>query len=554
MADGSAAAARQKQDDLVSEIIQDFAMVSGSRSNWESHWDEIARRLWPSMVGTFYANGTGKTDGAKGTDEIFDSTASVALGRFAAVVDSLITPQNAKWHRLVASNPELQKIREVRKYFEQATDVLFKYRRAPKANFIGQNHTTHRQLGAFGTGPLFIDQLAGEPGLRYKSVALGQVYFAENHQGIIDRAWRRFPMSPRQMKQRWGEDKLPDQIKSDKNHASKYWVLHCIKPREDRDIQRLDYRGMEYVSYYVSETGRALLEESGYTSFPFAVSRYWQGADEVYGRSPAMEVLPAIKTLNEEKKTILKQGHRTVDPVLLAHDDGVVDGFSLKPGALNSGGVNADGRPLVHALPVGNIAIGKDLMDDERIVINDAFLVSLFQILVETPEMTATEVLERTKEKGILLTPTVGRQQSEYLGPMIERELDVLARQGLLPPMPGVLKEAEGEYNVEYDSPLSRAQRAEEAAGLMRTLEATLRTVEITQDPAPLDHFNWDTIVPEISEINAVPIRWMNDPKVIRAIREQRSQAQQEQIAIQAAPGAAAMAKAQAAVKGKRAA
>ena len=47
-------------------------------------------------------------------------------------------------------------------------------------------------------------------------------------------------------------------------------------------------------------------------------------------------------------------------------------------------------------------------MDEERSLINDAFLVSLFQILTETPNMSATEVIERTNEKGILLAPTVG--------------------------------------------------------------------------------------------------------------------------------------------------
>ncbi|MDN8888877.1 portal protein, partial [Staphylococcus aureus] len=80
---------------------------------------------------------------------------------------------------------------------------------------------------------------------------------------------------------------------------------------------------------------------------------------EIYGRSPAMNVLPAIQTLNEEKKILIKQGHRVVDPVLLAHDDGVMDGFSLKPGALNYGGVNAQGQKLVHTLDTGNVAVGK---------------------------------------------------------------------------------------------------------------------------------------------------------------------------------------------------
>jgi hypothetical protein len=204
---------------------------------------------------------------------------------------------------------------------------------------------------------------------------------------------------------------------------------------------------------------------------------------------------------------------------------------------------------LVIPLPVGRIDIAKEMMDDERVVINDAFLVTLFQILVETPTMTATEVLERTREKGILLAPTIGRQQSEYLGPLIEREIDLLSRQRLLPPMPPLLREAQGEYKVEYDSPLSRAQRAEEAAGLMRTLETALNAVNITQDPAPLDLINWDIALREIADIQAVPERWLNSMEQVEAIRAGRAQQQQMQTMIQAAPGAAAIVKAGAAAK-----
>jgi hypothetical protein len=52
------------------------------------------------------------------------------------------------------------------------------------------------------------------------------------------------------------------------------------------------------------------------------------------------------------------------------------------------------------------------------------FLLTLFEIMVETPRMTATEVLKRSQEKSMLLTPLVARQQNESLSPMIERELD----------------------------------------------------------------------------------------------------------------------------------
>jgi hypothetical protein len=290
---------------------------------------------------------------------------------------------------------------------------------------------------------------------------------------------------------------------------------------------------------------RLLIEEGGYRMFPYAVSRYDQFPGEVYGRGPAMMVLPTLKTLNAQKRVFLKQGHRAADPVLLTSDDGIVD-FSMVPGALNKGGMNAQGKPMVGILPTGNIQINKEMMDEERALINDAFLVTLFQILTESPQMTATEVIERTNEKGILIAPTMGRQQSEYLGVIIPRELDVLSSLGLLPPMPPRLREAKGEYTVVYTSPLSRAMRSQEAAGFMRTLESVKELVNITGDQSLLDPFEFDTAVPGIAEIQAVPESWMASGQSIAQKRHNRAQQQAIQQKIQAMPAQAAMIKAQA--------
>ncbi len=156
-------------------------------------------------------------------------------------------------------------------------------------------------------------------------------------------------------------------------------------------------------------------------------------------------------------------------------------------------------------------------------------------------------MIERTSEKGILLAPTIGRQQCEYLGPMIDRELDLMSELGMLPPMPQLLKEAKGEYHVNYTSPLARAQRAQEVAGMARTLENTLQVVNITQDPEPLDNFDFDVITRDTAMIQAVPESWMRDPKAVEAKRAARAQERQQQMQIQAAPAAAAMMKAKAA-------
>jgi len=545
-------------EEIVQDVKDRFDAVANTRGTWESVWEQIAERIFTQYAKQFVnrsAGQPGEYHGTQRTEEMVDATGALALTRFAAAMESMLTPRSSTWHYLKPADRALLKNREARLWFEDVNRTLFDYRYAPNANFASQKHEDYMMLGAFGTGCLYIDALQHhrERGLRYRAIHLGQMYFQENHQGLIDTALRRFQLTARQAAQQFGLDALPEKIRRDatsaKGAAKLHEFIHCVKPRteaEGYEPGRLDGAGMPYVSYYTVKDDRsdkALVKRGGYFTFPYAISRYVMAPGETYGRSPAMFALPSIKVLNEEKKTLLKQGHRVVDPVLLAHDDGVLDSFSMRPGAVNYGGVTADGRPLVHTLPTGNLAVGQEMMDAEKLVINDFFLVTLFQILVETPQMTATEVLERAREKGALLSPTMGRQQSESLGPMIEREIDVLIQEGLLPPMPPAVQEAEGRYVVQYDSPLSRMARAEEAAGFMRSLETALRFVEVTQDPAPLDHFNMDEIMPDIMDIHAMPVRWRNSLQAIQQRREGRAQQAQTQQMVEAAPAAASVMK-----------
>lgn len=183
-------------------------------------------------------------------------------------------------------------------------------------------------------------------------------------------------------------------------------------------------------------------------------------------------------------------------------------------------------------------------MDDERYVINDAFLITLFQILVEGGDrMTATEVLERVREKGMLIAPTTGRLQAEFLGPCVDRELDVLESQGLLPPPPAALVHAGGEYSLEYDAPMSRMARAENAAGFMRSVNFATEIVGITQDPSYLDHFAFDRAIPDILDINGSPTQWTASEDEVKKLREGRAAQQAAATAVEAAPAVASVAK-----------
>ena len=534
-------------DKIAEGIIKRWDQLKGERGTWEAHWEEIAERVLPRYSRSMQSPDSSITRGEKRTNHMFDATAALGLERFAAAMESMLTPRNSKWHRLQVVHPALVKDRSVKLFFEELTNSLFRYRYAPSANYASQQHEVYVGLGAFGTSAIFPDA-HDRGGLRYQSIDLRELLFDMSHQGEVDTSYRKYSLSARQMQQRMDSgrfDSLPEQVsKAVKDKPDKrFEIIHCVRPRVEVDTRKLDHRGKRFASYYVSVEGKHLMSEGGFNTFPYPVARYVTGPGELYGRSPAMLALPAIKVLNEQKKTMLKQGHRTVDPVLLSHDDGVMDSFSMKPGSMNPGGVSAEGRALIQALPVGSLAAGQELMDMEKSVINDAFLVTLFQILVDTPTMTATEVLERAREKGALLSPTMGRQQSELLGPMIEREIDLMTIQGLIPQMPPILIEAAGEFEISYDSPLSRSQRSEEASGWLRTLEAAIAYANTTQDLSVLDQFDTDVIYPQLAEINAVPASWMRGEDAIKAIREGRAQQQEQQQMIDAAPAAAGVMK-----------
>lgn len=544
----------QREAEQVRDVMQEFTQMQVWRNQFAMQWEESSQLILPTSRNTFYYQNF-NWPGQKKTDAQIDASGGLALHRFCAIADSLVTPRNMKWHGLRADDEELMKDRQVQLWFENTTRTLFKHRYARSANFAGQNYNNWQSLGAFGNATMYIDAYdgrwhGGQRGLRYRAVPLGETFYGENHQGQVDRMIRWFRLTAQQAVQKWGIEALPANLRAPLAQSSQwpYNFVHCVRPRGDFDPDRLDVKGMPFSSCYVSIEGQCMMQpEGGYRVFPFAVSRYDQTPNEVYGRGPAQIVLPALKTLNAEKRVFLKQGHRAADPVLLTADDGIVD-FSLRPGSLNKGGVTPDGRALVHALVTGDIQISEKMMGEERGLIEDTFLVSLFKVLTEHPDMTATQVIELVNEKGMLVAPTLGRQHDEYVGSMVEREIDLLSAMGLLEPMPPRLRAARGHYRVVDTSPLAMAARANEAAGFIRVVESVKELVNITQDMSLLDPFDFDAAIPEIAEIQNVPVRWMSDPQAIADKRKARAKMQQQQAQIQAMPAQAALMKAQATV------
>lgn len=531
-------------DSRAEECIREHEQLAGMRGVWELHWREVAERVRPQQN---YFQMIQRPDGDKRNEKIFDATAPLALPKFAAAVISMAFPATQTYHKLVVPDDSLSRNTEVRRYLDDVNTKLFKVRYSPRSNFQSQSGEVVLDVGAFGTGVLFCDDVLGI-GIRYKAFPLSQCYIAEDAHGRVDTLYRKFKWTAHQAASKFGRDNLPEAMRRalDIEPQRKFDFLHCVKPNPDRNPNRRDYKGMAFWSCYIAlDEGRTILDEGGFRTFPFAVPRFETSPNEVYGRSPAMNVLPDIKMLNEMSKTVMRSAHMVVSPPIMLSDDGALQAFNLRPNALNFGGVDDQGRP--RALPFNTNArvdIGLDMMNQRREVINDAFFVTLFRILVEEPQITATEAMLRAQEKGQLLAPTMGRMQAELLGPLVERELDILAHNGSLGPMPDALLEyyqSGGEHVIEYQSPLNLAQKAGAGVAIMNTLQAISPLAQV--DPNVLHRYNLDKAGEFLGRINGVPEEIIRSDEEVAALAEQSAQAAQAQQLLQAAPVAASAAK-----------
>lgn len=523
--------------DLAAEIIRKQESMAADRATFEAHWQEIAPLVLSRQDDFFRENSPA---GEKKADKKFDDTATIALERFAAAKESVRTPRSQKWHRIVPLDDRLLEDKMVMDWCDKYTDFLFKMRYRPSANYAKQQHECYMSDGAFGTSVLIVEDKVGS-GAMYKSSHISEHYLAENMHGVIDTDYRRYKLTASQAVEKF-ED-VPDAIKRtyEKEPHQTFEFIHCVIPDVDNET-----KGMKYKSIHVAVEGNMLLrikgrpQVMGYKTFPYIVDRHLTSPNEVYGRSPAMNALAEIKMLNAMRKTDIRARHLAVDPPILAADQATVRRFSMKPNAINYGTLDMAGNPLVRPYQSGGrVDVSNDGIEQSRKFINDSFYVTLFQILVDQPTMTATEVLQRAQEKAALIAPVMTH---DTLGMMIERETSIYEDYGIFEDgqeleLPPALKETGGAFGVEYTSPLAKAQRAEEALATERTVQSMLPLAQI--DPKILAPIDWAEYAEIMRQANGAPSRLFKSKERMAAEQQAEQQQQELAMAAQALPAVA---------------
>ena len=502
--------------DLTKGLLSRFDRLQGQRENWETHWQEVADYMQPRKADVTKR----RARGDKRMEQVFDSSPIQAVELLAASLHGMLTNPSTPWFTLRFKDEEIENDDEAKLWLEASTDAM--YTAFNRSNFQQEIFELYHDLITFGTAAMFIEE-DDDDIIKFSTRHINEVFIAENDKGRIDTIYRKFKISARAAIQKFGEAVSADvQTKAKKDPYEEIEILHAVYPRADFNPKKKDKSNMPFESVYMEYKNGNELSVGGFREFPFVVPRYLKASNEIYGRSPAMTALPDVKMLNEMSKTTIKAAQKQVDPPLLVPDDGFLLPVRTVPGGLNF--YRSGTRDRIEPLNIGaNNPLGLNMEQQRRESIRAVFYVNQL-MMQQGPQMTATEVIQRNEEKMRLLGPVLGRLQSELLKPLIDRVFAVLLRNNMLPQAPEFLSGRDVE--IEYVSPLAKAQKSTELQSIMRAVEILGSLANV----APVfDYVNFDNLVKHLADIVGVPQKILKTQSQVNAERQQQAQ-QQEQM------------------------
>ena len=486
--------------------------MQGVRGTWEDHWQEILDYVMPRKADIV----TKRTRGEKRAEVLFDSTAITASNLLAASLQGTLTSPSLQWFHINIRNKQFNENREVQLWVEDSANKMYDV--FNQSNFNTEVHELYLDLVTIGTGALFVEEDKKgflEGGIHFSTLHIAEFYIQENTKGYVDTLYRKYKLTARQAVQEFGIDNVGQKItEAAKDKPDKMFnFIHAVEPLEDyeRSMGKAETK-LPFHSCHVCEEDKMVVRAGGYKEFPYLVPRWSKATGEIFGRSPSYNALPDIKTLNKAVEIGLRAWSKAIDPPLLVQDDGVIGRVRMTPGGITVVRNDAAVQPFQSG---ANFALTDMKENQLRQAIRQAYYSDQLQ-LQEGPQMTATEVQVRYELMQRLLGPTLGRFQSEFLNPLIERVFGIMYRaDGFIDAPEIVIGES---IDVEYVGPLARSQRMEEAVAVERLYQLAMQVAQI--DPNILQIINHDKAIRLRAELLGVPKTVLKGEDEVEAERE----------------------------------
>lgn len=498
------------------------------RSSQDATWQEIRTFLAPIMQSIV----SREPKGTRGRHEQLDNSGETASEVFASGLHGFLSNPGTKWFAVRAKDRSFNQDFEVARWTEQVTDHISQVFESAESKFAIAIGEAYSSLGDFGTATVSAMDRRGKLPI-FRKHAVGEIATEENHEGDLVDTFRRWKMSARMAQREFGPaaGQRVSQSAAGSRADDEFEFLHAVVPRAGGLKGGRHPLRMPFASVTINVTEKHLIRESGFQENPFINGRWRKRDGEDAGRGPGEKALGDVKMLQRVMKATIRGAEKSINPSLLVADDGVI-------GQINQGqnGITyvrsdlfAGRQSPVQAMNHGaRPDFGEEFMASIRSRIEAAYFVPLFR-MSRDPRMSATQSLIIDEETLRVLGPFLGRVNVELLGPLIDRAIGIELRAGRLPPAPAILEGRETE--IEFVSPLAKAQRLSEVAAGSRLYEANQGLIAL--DPAILDNWDTDEKFRNDADRLGVPKTQIRPVETVAKMRAARQEAQRRQAEIE---------------------
>ncbi|MDR2056576.1 MAG: head-tail connector protein [Desulfovibrio sp.] len=529
--------ARGRASDFVQHLAARFEEMKAQRAPFDDVWRKVA---------VFESERMNLFDGQRGQQDTWlamrrdprdiDNTARQAITVFSSGMLSGVSPPSDQWFSLRVADrsggDDLRKWRPVAAWLE-SVETMFA-RDFTAKNFYTQQVSSYKHIGMYGMQAMFVGS-SPEIGTYYRDIPPDEIFIGNDFAGRVNVVFRELNITLQQAIAMFGRENLSETVQAVINN--KYFkpfdlvrIIHAVIKKDPGYENILGGNSLPYASYYFEPGEDHLVNEGGFESLPYIVTRAYSDGRSPYSISPGTIALADVLMVNEIKKLMLRAGQLSVAPPMLMPDRGLVGRMNYAESAINL--FRKDGTTSVDDFKplqlVGEFKLGMDILERAQKDINTAFFVDLFLMIHNRTQAgrgtpTAMEIEQLATEKSFLLAPILVNQQQENFNRLFERVFELKRNEpGALPPAPRELDGADIE--IDYISPLVRAQQGVKTQQMLQGLNDVGMVAQLYPDI--MDILDIDATTRKIVENRGVPQSCIRTLEEVAQIREQRARQQ----------------------------
>jgi hypothetical protein len=516
-------------DTLKAQLNTRWAALDQDASSWIGHWRDLCDYVMPRMARFLV---TDRNKGYKANQKILNETATFSVRATARGMMSKITNPARPWIKLKTANEELNHRQDVRMWLDVVTDRVLQV--FLRSNLYTVLPLVYQDLLLYGTGCFVVEQDT-DTVIRCEMLPIGSYRLALGGDGRVTTCYREFQMTRAQLVEKFGLHNVSEQVATAMKTKNGTDVLvtirHCVEPNPEFVPDALLARFFKFRSvwYEVGSNDDKFLRRSGFNSFAVIAPRWAASQGDVYGHSPAMDVLGSIKELQLLEKRSLQLLDKVITPALNVPVELRRKEINQFSGGLNFvAGPNQKIEPLhtIQSAPLQHVEAKIQRLEDR---IRKGLYEDVFMAMSGIDSArTAEEIRARIDEKIQSIGPILLTLNDELLDTLVERTYEIMQQpefKGLIPEPPEAL--AGAPLTVEYISELAQAMKLNGVVGIERVMGFARENAEFY--PQGLDNVNIDEVMNIYTDMSGAPVRILNDEKVVAQIRADRAAQQQQQ-------------------------